>query len=146
MRGKFRPIAHQALSLRKFAPWVHRRQGVAGCERDDFIRSAIKKRIGHDEQRIDVLLRKNCECCVELTVVAGIDHRNLLTRGARSRLHHSDIGLSARVLWVARKPTSLAVGTTSCRSCSCFGSSVLVMTAKPVTLPVGRLRLLTTPY
>ena len=40
------------------------------------------------------------ECGVELTVVAGIDGKNLLSCGSRGGFHLSHIGLGSRVLWV----------------------------------------------
>src|SRR5262245_7490900 len=46
---------------------------------------------------------------------------------------------------LTKNATFVAVGTSSCSSSNCFGASVLVRMATPVTLPSGRLRLVMRP-
>ena len=50
-----------------------------------------------------MLRRAVAQGSVKLTVVAGIDGKNLLSRGSRGGFHLSHIGFGSRVLWVGEK-------------------------------------------
>src|SRR5262249_3901333 len=101
--GKNRSIAHQAAGHRKIAPLVHRRDRMAGGQRDNAIRPAVEKRVALDEQRSGALLDESYERVVDVAVVAGMKYKNLLARRAGSGLQVSRIRFSNRVLWIDEK-------------------------------------------
>src|SRR5262249_60874689 len=76
---------------------------MAGGERDNAIRPAVEKRIALDEQRSGALLNESRECVVDVAVVAGIKHENLLARSAGSGLQVFRIRFSNRVLRIDKK-------------------------------------------
>jgi hypothetical protein len=75
--GNVGAITHQSASRHELTPNVRRRYTVAGCQCNELSAPIIEKRIGGNQECVDVLLVNGRESGFELAFGAGIQHTHL---------------------------------------------------------------------
>jgi hypothetical protein len=90
-------IAHQAAGQNVFTEWEDRGQRMAGRQRRELFHSPVVEGTAADQDRTNMLFRKNCEGYFEIANGSGIHKSELQAQRARRRLQVGDKG------WVSRK-------------------------------------------
>src|SRR5262249_37170610 len=136
-------VTDQAARHYKLSIGVHGRNPMARCESCDLL---SPKRITLDKQRPGSCLDRTFEGRVDFAIGARFHYLNLQPNdrssgASRSLVVSSNIGLFG----FPRKPIAAVPGTSSCNSASALAPSSPWYALKPVRLPPGRLRLVTSP-
>src|SRR5215469_7214092 len=138
--GNAGSVADQTAGQGEFAPCRHDGKRMAGCQREDLIASTGEKDIAVDEERLGPLASKGRERRLEIAFSDCTRDENVHPDLARRVLYGCRVAAFALFGLISTAMT-LAAGTSSCKSPSCFAGSGPAIRLNPVRLPPGRLRL-----
>src|ERR1035441_6349381 len=104
------PVAHQSAGHGGLAPYIARRQRMAGRQCGEPFPMGVHERAGTDEQRARAALNEGCKGCFDVALATDIENDELLPDGLRRDLYVSSVRLGRRAAWVQEHANCCRLG------------------------------------